>query len=204
MDRERSSAVPHLDPQLHIHGVVNQDPSTTKHPVIGLLHRGELTQADIDVVLPAAVDSDFAFWLKELSYSLVMVHSKTIVVDPFGPNPAVMTGSHNMGEGVRKNDDNLMIIDDRRSWPDLPSTSWASTTSTAGGLPRRRKGSCRTPPRPGMPRPPGQTPKTTRGRTKFHGRCRPAESLLGPVSTVAVRARRTTSRRNRSGSGGPG
>ncbi|HEV8221154.1 MAG TPA: phospholipase D-like domain-containing protein [Streptosporangiaceae bacterium] len=107
-----SSASPTFDPQLHIHGVINQDPSTTKHPVIGLLHRGELTQADIDVVLPAAVDSDFAFWLKELSYSLVMVHSKTIVVDPFGPNPCVMTGSHNMGpKASGKNDDNLMIID---------------------------------------------------------------------------------------------
>ena len=55
-----SSASPTFDPDLHIHGVVNQDPGTAKHPVIGLLHRGELTQADIDVVLPAAVDSDFA------------------------------------------------------------------------------------------------------------------------------------------------
>jgi phosphatidylserine/phosphatidylglycerophosphate/cardiolipin synthase-like enzyme len=41
-----------------------------------------------------------------------MVHSKTIVVDPFGPNPCVMTGSHNMGpKASGKNDDNLMIID---------------------------------------------------------------------------------------------
>jgi phosphatidylserine/phosphatidylglycerophosphate/cardiolipin synthase-like enzyme len=100
------------DPQLHIHGVVNQDPSTTAHPVIGLLHRGELTQADIDVVLPAAVDKDFSFWLKELNYSLVIVHSKCIVVDPFGPGACVMTGSHNMGPRASgKNDDNLVIID---------------------------------------------------------------------------------------------
>lgn len=100
------------DPQLHIHGVVNQDPGTTAHPVIGLLHRGELTEADIDVVLPAAVDADQAFWLKELNYSMVMVHSKCIVVDPFGPKPCVMTGSHNMGpKASGKNDDNLMIID---------------------------------------------------------------------------------------------
>lgn len=100
------------DPQLHIHGVVNQDPGTIAHPVIGLLHRGELTEADIDVVLPAAVDADQAFWLKELNYSMVMVHSKCIVVDPFGPKPCVMTGSHNMGpKASGKNDDNLMIID---------------------------------------------------------------------------------------------
>jgi len=105
-------ASPTYDPNLHIHGVVNQDPSTKKHPVVGLLHRGELTEADIDVVLPAAVDEDFASWVQELNYSLVMVHSKCIVVDPFGAKPAVMTGSHNMGPRASgKNDDNLVIID---------------------------------------------------------------------------------------------
>ncbi len=101
------------DPNLHVHGVLNQDPSTTAHPVVGLFHRGDLTEADVDVVLPAAVDSDFAFWLKELNYSLVMVHSKCIVLDPFGAKPVVMTGSHNMGpKASGKNDDNLLLIDD--------------------------------------------------------------------------------------------
>jgi phosphatidylserine/phosphatidylglycerophosphate/cardiolipin synthase-like enzyme len=43
---------------------------------------------------------------------MVMVHSKCIVVDPFGPKPCVMTGSHNMGpKASGKNDDNLVIID---------------------------------------------------------------------------------------------
>jgi phosphatidylserine/phosphatidylglycerophosphate/cardiolipin synthase-like enzyme len=113
---ERTTAAsPTYDPNLHIHGVVNQDPSTTKHPVVGLLHRGELTEADSDVVLPAPVDDDFAFWLEELSYSLVMVHSKCIVVDPFGKRPSVLTGSHNMGpKASGKNDDNLIIIDGQR------------------------------------------------------------------------------------------
>jgi phosphatidylserine/phosphatidylglycerophosphate/cardiolipin synthase-like enzyme len=112
---ERTSAASDTyNSDLHIHGVVNQDPSTKKHPV-GLLHRGELTEADIDVVLPAAVDEDYAFWLEELNYSMVMVHSKCIVVDPFGAKPAVMTGSHNMGpKASGKNDDNLVIIDGQR------------------------------------------------------------------------------------------
>ncbi len=103
---------PTFDPDLHVHGVLNQDPSTHAHPVVGLFHRGELTEADIDVVLPAPVDHDFAFWLKELNFSMVMVHSKCIVVDPFGPKSSVMTGSHNMGpKASGKNDDNLVIID---------------------------------------------------------------------------------------------
>ena len=41
-----------------------------------------------------------------------MVHSKIVVIDPFGSHPVVMTGSHNMGpkaSGV--NDENLLIIE---------------------------------------------------------------------------------------------
>jgi len=41
-----------------------------------------------------------------------MVHSKCIVIDPFGAKPVVMTGSHNMGpKASGKNDDNLLIVD---------------------------------------------------------------------------------------------
>ena len=43
---------------------------------------------------------------------MVMVHSKVIVLDPFGPHPVVMTGSHNMGpKASGKNDDNLLMIE---------------------------------------------------------------------------------------------
>lgn len=105
-------ASPTYDPDLHIHGVLNQDPSTTAHPIVGLFHRGEYTEADSDVILPAAVDADFAFWLRELNYSMVMVHSKCIVIDPFGAKPSVITGSHNLGpKASGKNDDNMLIVD---------------------------------------------------------------------------------------------
>jgi phosphatidylserine/phosphatidylglycerophosphate/cardiolipin synthase-like enzyme len=41
-----------------------------------------------------------------------MVHSKVVVIDPYGEKPVIMTGSHNMGpkaSGV--NDENLLIIE---------------------------------------------------------------------------------------------
>ena len=44
-----------------------------------------------------------------------MVHSKVVVIDPYGRNPVVMTGSHNMGpkaSGV--NDENLILIQGNR------------------------------------------------------------------------------------------
>jgi phosphatidylserine/phosphatidylglycerophosphate/cardiolipin synthase-like enzyme len=100
---------------LYIHGVMNQDPETVgEKPAVSLIHRGQLDEADPDIVLPAAVDERFASWEKEIKqYNLVMVHSKVIVVDPFGEKPVVMTGSHNLGPRASKqNDDNLLIVED--------------------------------------------------------------------------------------------
>ena len=45
-------------------------------------------------------------------YNMVMIHSKVIVIDPFGKSPVVMTGSHNLGpKASSSNDDNLVIIE---------------------------------------------------------------------------------------------
>jgi phosphatidylserine/phosphatidylglycerophosphate/cardiolipin synthase-like enzyme len=108
-----SPSSPSFKPDLYIQGVVNQNPGTAKNPVV-LFNRGERIDANADVVLPAAIPGRFAYWQKEvlkLPTAHAMVHSKVVIVDPFGPNPVVMTGSHNMGpkaSGV--NDENLVII----------------------------------------------------------------------------------------------
>ena len=40
-----------------------------------------------------------------------IVHSKTIIVDPFSDNCAVVTGSHNFSDSAsQKNDENLVIV----------------------------------------------------------------------------------------------
>ena len=78
-----------------------------------------------------------------------MVHSKVILVDPFGADPVVLTGSHNLGpKASGTNDENLLIIRDApASPPPTPPTSWPSTTSTDGA-------SAATPsPRPALERP---------------------------------------------------
>jgi phosphatidylserine/phosphatidylglycerophosphate/cardiolipin synthase-like enzyme len=104
----------HFDPDLYIQGVLNQNPGTAKNPVT-LFNRGERIDSNADVVLPAKIPGAFAFWRKELlklPRTFAMVHSKVIVIDPYGENPVVMTGSHNMGpkaSGV--NDENLLIIE---------------------------------------------------------------------------------------------
>jgi phosphatidylserine/phosphatidylglycerophosphate/cardiolipin synthase-like enzyme len=99
---------------LYVHGVLNQDPEAgSKDPaLVNLVHRGQVDEADPDIVLPAKVDSRFAGWEKEIDrLSLVMIHSKVVVLDPFGKRPVVMTGSHNLGPRASgKNDDNLNLI----------------------------------------------------------------------------------------------
>jgi phosphatidylserine/phosphatidylglycerophosphate/cardiolipin synthase-like enzyme len=106
-----------FNPDLYIQGVVNQNPGTKKHPVV-LFNRRDRIDSTEDVVLPAAISGPLKFWKKELLRlpgTHAMVHSKVVVVDPYGAKPVVMTGSHNMGpkaSGV--NDENLLLIQRNR------------------------------------------------------------------------------------------
>ena len=101
--------------RLYIRGVLNQDPSTAKNPV-ELFNQQNSDKADFDVVLPAAIDETTAFWQKELKKlpgTFAMVHSKVVLIDPFGAHPIVLTGSHNLGpKASGTNDENLLIIRD--------------------------------------------------------------------------------------------
>jgi phosphatidylserine/phosphatidylglycerophosphate/cardiolipin synthase-like enzyme len=72
--------------------------------------------------LPAAIPGRFAYWQKEvlkLPTAHAMVHSKVVVIDPYGTNPVVMRGRTTWDRrraGV--NDENLVIITGN---PDLAS-----------------------------------------------------------------------------------
>jgi phosphatidylserine/phosphatidylglycerophosphate/cardiolipin synthase-like enzyme len=103
----------HAGPRLYIRGVVNQDPSTKANPV-QLFDQQNRQNADYDIVLPAAIDTATEFFrteLKKLDRAFAMVHSKVILVDPFGPDPVVLTGSHNLGpKASATNDENLLLI----------------------------------------------------------------------------------------------
>lgn len=109
-----SPASPGFKPDLYIQGVLNQNPGTTKNPVV-LFNRGDRIEANADVVLPAAIPGTFKYWKKEvlkLPRAHAMVHSKVIVIDPYGAKPVLMTGSHNMGPRASgTNDENLVIVE---------------------------------------------------------------------------------------------
>jgi phosphatidylserine/phosphatidylglycerophosphate/cardiolipin synthase-like enzyme len=73
-----------------------------------------------DVLLPTGITAsndpsweDTEFTVQEIKSAgmMAIVHSKTIVIDPFSPSCAVITGSHNFsGSASAKNDENLVIV----------------------------------------------------------------------------------------------
>jgi phosphatidylserine/phosphatidylglycerophosphate/cardiolipin synthase-like enzyme len=90
-----------------------QDPTDTPHPVT--LYQNGIEpplRLSHDVLVPHNIKAQFHDWEKELlGASMVDIHSKVIIIDPFGEKPVVMTGSHNLGfKASNANDDNLVII----------------------------------------------------------------------------------------------
>jgi hypothetical protein len=126
---------PNYNPALYLRGVVNQeiagltspafksggthpkhaalDPSAPNNPVT-LFHAGDQTPQRLthEAMVPKNIKTKFHNWTEEMLGTGVHVHSKVIVLDPFGDHPVVMTGSHNLGyKASSKNDDNLMIVE---------------------------------------------------------------------------------------------
>ncbi|MEO6914258.1 MAG: phospholipase D-like domain-containing protein [Chitinophagaceae bacterium] len=138
LNRHQEGNNPSYNPDLYIHGVVNQEiPKLTEeaklpqktgiqaaanelytaaraHPVV-LFAGGTKAPEPMsqEVQVPASIKANFASWVPELlGMSMVNVHSKVVVIDPFGDHPILMTGSHNLGpKASAKNDDNLVIVE---------------------------------------------------------------------------------------------
>ena len=97
-------------PDLFVHGIMNQDPGGKVNPLV-FIHKSSSRSTDFDTILPKSIHDEFGYWKDEISPKMVTIHSKVVVIDPFGKNPVVMTGSHNMGpKASASNDDNLNII----------------------------------------------------------------------------------------------
>jgi phosphatidylserine/phosphatidylglycerophosphate/cardiolipin synthase-like enzyme len=130
---------PNYDPDLYIRGVVNQEiaglttesagndpskPSThaaldpSAATPVTLFEGGKQPPQHLgyESMVPKNIKDTFHNWATEILGQGVHIHSKVIVLDPFGDNPVVMTGSHNLGfKASSKNDDNLMIIEGNKA-----------------------------------------------------------------------------------------
>jgi len=135
--RHQQENNPNYNPDLYIRGVVNQDipqlttsgrpaagddqsaaslnPVTADASPVSLFTSGSEPPVLLShaVLVPHNIKEQFHEWEQELlGASMVNIHSKVIVLDPFGDNPVVMTGSHNLGfKASNANDDNLVIIE---------------------------------------------------------------------------------------------
>jgi hypothetical protein len=123
---------PNYDAGLYIRGVVNQEIAglTTEEPTRKqpkkkaavdpanaapvTLYGGDQPPQPLSYgsMVPKAIKDVFHDWIAEVMNQGVHVHSKVIVIDPFGKNPVVITGSHNLGhKASTANDDNMMIVE---------------------------------------------------------------------------------------------
>lgn len=124
-----------FDGGLYIRGVVNQEianlttdgsgkaaakPSThaaldpSSGTPVTLFNGGEQPPQHLgyESMVPKNIKDVFHNWATEILGAGVHIHSKVVVIDPFGDHPVVMTGSHNLGfKASTANDDNLMIIE---------------------------------------------------------------------------------------------
>ncbi|MGF7036900.1 phospholipase D-like domain-containing protein [Mucilaginibacter lappiensis] len=71
-----------------------------------------------DLKQPDGIAKDFAWWVKEVTRGIfisqigyAITHAKMIVIDAFGDNPIVVTGSHNFSKSASQgNDENFVVI----------------------------------------------------------------------------------------------
>jgi phosphatidylserine/phosphatidylglycerophosphate/cardiolipin synthase-like enzyme len=118
------------DEDFFIHGVISSQPTeavkkklekkkklTHEEAVakqVAFVNRNERVKFAPDLLLPMAREKATEQWFDEFvkkNGAHAIVHSKIIVLDPFGAKPVVMTGSHNMGTTAsKKNDENLVIV----------------------------------------------------------------------------------------------
>jgi phosphatidylserine/phosphatidylglycerophosphate/cardiolipin synthase-like enzyme len=125
---------PNYDANLYISGVVNQaidnltgvapaakkgkaqaaaaDPTTPAPVTLYSAGNQPPQRLGYESMVPKNIKEVFHDFQAETLGSGVHIHSKVVVIDPFGDKPVVMTGSHNLGHKASvANDDNLMIIE---------------------------------------------------------------------------------------------
>jgi hypothetical protein len=106
------------DPELYIKGVVSTlDSKETDEAGVTLIKRGDHQSHKFQIIQPQGLHS-IGSWAAEVSrgtflqqIGFAIVHSKVIVIDPFGKHPVLITGSHNFSAAASsKNDENMVIV----------------------------------------------------------------------------------------------
>lgn len=94
------------------------DKTTVRVTLFGDPQAAQPVQRTFDVVQPQGFDHVAAGWAEEVTRGQFLgnvgnaiIHSKVLVVDPFSPQPTVVTGSHNFSISASgKNDENFVVV----------------------------------------------------------------------------------------------
>lgn len=111
------------DPKLYVRGVVSTLPNgmgDESQVDVTIVNNDEHTPLHLDIIQPEGLKHPLANFAAEVQRSTFLsqvghaiIHSKVVVVDPFGDNPVVITGSHNFSASASgKNDENFIIVKD--------------------------------------------------------------------------------------------
>jgi hypothetical protein len=114
---EYAAACENAKPGLLIYGAAT-DPNASNDYKTLLVHRStdstEIIRDDTAVVTASGVDTQFAYWQKELLKlpgAHAIIHDKVLVIDPMLEDCVVITGSHNQGyRASYANDENFVIV----------------------------------------------------------------------------------------------
>lgn len=114
---EYAAATENAKPGLLIYGAAT-DPNANEDYKTLLIHRSskntQIVRDDTDVVSSTGVNTQFAYWQKELlklPNAHAIIHDKIVVIDPMSPDCVVITGSHNQGfRASFANDENFVIV----------------------------------------------------------------------------------------------
>ncbi len=114
---ERSRAA-----DIYVRGMVSRVTTTATGAIsshdVTVISAGETGAFREDILLPEGVSEPPSWAREEFTRNAMfgaglqaIVHSKTIVIDPFSDDPIVVTGSHNFSTAAsRNNDENLVIV----------------------------------------------------------------------------------------------
>lgn len=126
------------DKNVYLFGVINDlemaitsgSGTNKKTNIVSLVSDEVEKQYPFSILEPEGVKAPLATWAEEVTrrdffgknqqfptVGHAIIHAKLFVVDPFGANPIVVTGSHNFSKSAsEKNDENLLVI---RNNPEL-------------------------------------------------------------------------------------
>lgn len=109
------------DENMYIRGVVSTVIPSNKEQ-FEIMDEQDGKSYQTDLLQPDGVQKDFEWWIKEVTrkefiptsggkIGYAITHAKMIVIDAFGDNPIVITGSHNFSiSASQSNDENFVVI----------------------------------------------------------------------------------------------